>query len=131
MKPSALLVGTTLITALFLLLHVADDIARGMDTIGLHTLTAMGVFGLWLYGILVLRDRWPGYVLQLLLAILGLGVVVIHLKGAHIGQVAVSSGGVIFVWTLFVIATASFMSVLLCVHGLLTLPKRGPVAGTD
>ena len=123
MKPRDLLTGTTLINALFLTLHVADDIARGIDTIGLHSLIAMGVFGLWLYGTLVLSGRAWGYILQLLLAILGLGVVIIHLKGAHMSQIAVSSGGVVFVWALFVIGTTSFMSVLLCVHGLLTLRK--------
>ena len=126
MKPAVLLTGTTLLNALFLMLHVADDIARGMDTIGLHSLTAMLVLGLWLYGTLVLGGRRWGYVLQLLLSILGLGVVVIHLKGAHMGQIAVSSGGVLFVWVLFVIGTTSFLSVLLCLHGLLALRKGQP-----
>ncbi len=126
MKPRVLLTGTTLLTALFLTLHVADDIARGMDTIGLHSLTAMLVLGVWVYGTLVLSGRRSGYVLQLLLAILGVGVVVIHLKGAHMGQIAVSSGGVLFVWTLFVLGTTSFMSVLLCLHGLLTLRTGQP-----
>jgi hypothetical protein len=126
MKPGVLLTGTTLLTALFLTLHVADDIARGFDTIGLHTLTAILVLGLWLYGALVLSGRRWGYILQLLLSILGLGVVIIHLKGAHIGQIAVSSGGVLFVWTLFVIGTTSFLSMFLCLHGLLTLRKGQP-----
>ena len=126
MKPRVLLIGTTLLTALFLTLHVADDIARGIDTIGLHTLTPMFVLGFWLYGTLVLSGRRSGYILQLLLSILGLGVVIIHLKGAHIGQVAVSSGGVLFVWTLFVIGTTSFMSMFLCLRGLLTLRKGQP-----
>jgi hypothetical protein len=124
MKPSVLLTGTTLLNALFLTLHVADDIARGIDTIGLHSLIAMLVLGLWLYGTLVLSGRAWGYILQLLLSILGLGVVVIHLKGAHMGQIALSSGGVLFVWVLFVIGTTSFMSMLLCLHGLLTLRSR-------
>ncbi|HET7252027.1 MAG TPA: hypothetical protein VFI79_19450 [Gemmatimonadales bacterium] len=126
MKPGAVLTGTTLLTASFLTLHVADDIARGMDTIGLHSLTAMFVLGLWLYGTLGLGGRLSGYILQLLLAILGLGVVIIHLKGAHMGQIAVSSGGVLFVWTLFVIGTSSFMSMLLIVHGLVTLRNGQP-----
>lgn len=125
MKPSGLLTGTTLLLALFLLLHVADDIARGMDTIGLHSLIPMLVLGLWLYGALVLRARPWGYILQLLLSIIGLGVVMIHLKGKHMGQVAVSSGGVLFVWTLFVIGTASSLSLLLCVQGLLPV-RRAP-----
>jgi hypothetical protein len=98
MKPSVLLTGTTLLTVLFLTLHVADDIARGIDTIGLHTLPAMLVLGLWLYGTLVLGGRAWGYLLQLLFSILGLGVVIIHLRGAHMGHIAVSSGGVLFVW---------------------------------
>jgi hypothetical protein len=126
MKPSVLLTGTTLLTGFFLTLHVADDISRGMDTIGLHTLPAMLVLGLWLYGTLVLSGRLWGYILQLLLSIVGLGVVTIHLKGAHMGQIAVSSGGVLFVWVLFVIGTSSFMSMLLCLHGLLTLRKGEP-----
>ena len=126
MKPRDLLTGTTLVTSLFLTLHVADDIARGIDTIGLHTLTAILVLGLWVYGTLVLTGRPSGYILQLLLSILGLGVVIIHLKGAHMGQIAVSSGGVLFVWTLFVIGTTSFMSMLLCLHGLVTLRKGQP-----
>jgi hypothetical protein len=126
MKPRVLLTGTTLITALFLTLHVADDIARGMDTIRLYSLIAMFVLGLWLYGMLVLTGRGWGYILQFLFSILGLGVVIIHLKGAHMGQIAVSSGGVVFVWVLFVIGTASFMSMLLCLHGLLTLGKGQP-----
>lgn len=123
MKPGVLLTGTTLLTALFLTLHVADDIARGFDTIGPHTLAWVLVLGLWSYGALVLSGRRWGYILQLLLSIVGLGVVIIHLKGAHIGQIAVSSGGVLFVWTLFVLGTTSFMSILLCLHGLLTLRK--------
>ncbi len=126
MKPGVLLTGTTLLTALFLTLHVADDIARGMDTIGLHSLTAMLVLGVWVYGTLILSGRRSGYLLQLLLAILGLVVVIIHLKGAHMGQIAVSSGGVLFVWVLFVIGTTSFMSMLLCLHGLSTLRKGQP-----
>ena len=123
MKTSALLTWTTLITALSLTLHVADDIARGMDTIGPHSLIAMAVLGLWLYGTLVLSGRLWGYILQLLLSLIGLGVVIIHLRGTHMSQIAVSSGGVVFVWVLFVIGTTSFMSMLLCAHGLLTLRK--------
>src|SRR5690242_17387367 len=123
MKPRELLTAATLINALFLTLHVADDISRGIDTIGLHTLPAMLVLGLWLYGTLMLSGRRWGYILQLLLAILGLGVVIIHLRGTHMGQIAVSSGGVVFVWVLFVIGATSFLSMLLCVHGLMTLGK--------
>ncbi len=132
MKPSGLLKGTTLITALFLTIHVADDIARGIDTIGLHSLIAMLVLGLWLFGTLVLSGRLWGYVLQLLLALLGLGVVFIHLKGTHMSQIAVSSGGVLFVWVLFALGTTSFLSVLLVVQGLMssrkTVDRRSGVA---
>ena len=123
MKAGGLLTGTTLTIALFLTLHVADDIARGMDTIGLHSLIAMFVLGLWLYGALVLRGRLWGYLLQLLLAIVGVLVDIVHLKGAHMSQIAVSSGGVVFVWALFVIGTTSFMSMFLCLRGLFTLQK--------
>ena len=126
MKPGVLLTGTTLITALLLTLHVADDIALGIDTIGLHTLTAILVLGLWLYGTLLFSGRWLGYILQLLLSILGLVAVILHLKGAHMGQIAVSSGGVLFVWTLFLLGTTSFMSMILCLQGLVTLRKRQP-----
>lgn len=126
MKPGALLTATTLITAFFLTLHVADDIARGIDTIGLHSLIAMSVLGLWLYGALMLGGRLWGYILHLLLALLALGVVVIHLRGTHMGLIARSSGGVLFVWVLFVLGATSFLSMLLCLQGLLTLRKGQP-----
>lgn len=126
MKPRVLLTGTTLVSALFLTLHVADDIARGIDSIGPHTLIPILVLGLWLYGTLVLSGRRSGYILRLLFAIIGLVAVIPHLNGAHMSQIAVSSGGVLFVWGLFVLGTTSFMSLLLCVHGLLTLGKGQP-----
>jgi len=124
MKPGVLLTGTTILTGLCLTLHVADDIARGMDTIGLHSLAAILVLGLWLYGALILNGRAWGYILQLLLALMGLGIVFIHLKGAQMSQVATSSGGVLFVWILFVLGATSFLAMLLRVQGLVAL-RRG------
>jgi len=59
---------------------------------------------IWLYGTLVLGERRSAYVIMLLGSISGLGVLVIHMRGAGLvgGRIANSSGVFFWVWTLLV-----------------------------
>jgi hypothetical protein len=75
---------------------------------------------IWLYGTLVLGDRRSGYIIMLLGSITGLGVLVIHMRGAGLigGRIA-NSGGVFFwVWTLIALGVTSTFSVILSARGL-------------
>lgn len=58
MKNSVLLTITSLVSILFLILHVTDDIARGISRVGPSiNFIAFPVLALILYGALVLAER--------------------------------------------------------------------------
>src|SRR6476660_8669961 len=102
MKHSVTLTIASLLSILFATFHLTDDVIRGMEKGGLSNLVAVPILVVWLYGTLVLAGRRSGYVIILLGSLLGLGIPVVHMKGAGIGaQVARGpSGGFFFVWTL-------------------------------
>lgn len=123
MKPSAVLTITSLLSVVLFSLHVADDIARGLDTIGPSSPIGVLILGVWLCGALVLSGRRSGLIILLLGAILGLGVVVLHMNGKGISRTATSSGGIFYVWTLFTFGATSFVSLVLSVKGLWSLRR--------
>ncbi len=123
MKHKVTLTITSLLSILFFALHWADDIVRGMATGGVSGLGGVLILVVWLYGTLVLADRRSGYVIMLLGSIGGLGVLVIHMRGAGLvgGRIA-NSGGVFFwVWTLLALGVTSTFSVILSARGLWSL----------
>jgi len=124
MKPSALLTLTSLLSILFMTLHLADDIVRGMEPGTLSNLTAVPILVIWLYGTLVLAERRSGYVIILLASLLGSVVPVVHMKGAGVGgAIARSSGAFLFIWTLLALGVTAVFSVILSVRGLWSLQR--------
>jgi len=115
-KSSVLLVMTSLLSILFISLHTADDIVRGMEPGGVADLVIVPILVIWLYGALVLTERRSGHVIILLGSLLGLVVPLVHFKGAGGvagGRVAGSAGAFFFVWILIALGvTASFSLVL-------------------
>jgi hypothetical protein len=121
MKQSVLLTITSLLALLFLTLHVADDIVRGFEKGGPSNLVVVPIVVLWLYGTLVLAERRSGYVIVLLISLLGAYVPVVHFKvaGGVVGRgIATSSGALFWVWTLLAIGVCSVFSVILSAHEL-------------
>jgi hypothetical protein len=80
-------------------------------------------FSVWLCGILLLAERRAGYIIMLLGALLGLGVLVIHMRGVGLvgGRIANSSGIFFWVWTLISLGVTSSFSVILSARGLWSL----------
>jgi hypothetical protein len=102
MKHQVMLTIASLLSILFLTLHLTDDILRGMASGKVSNLVAVPILVVWLYGTLVLTERRSGYVIILLGSLLGLGVPVIHMMGNGVGvggTIAKSSGAFFFVWT--------------------------------
>jgi hypothetical protein len=58
------------------------------------------VLAVFLYGTLVLPERPSGQVIILLIGLLAAAMPVLHLRGAHYGEIAKSPGGFFFVWIL-------------------------------
>ena len=121
MKHTAMLTIASLLSILFMTFHLTDDIIRGMEKGGVSTLIAVPIFVVWLYGTLVLAKRRSGYIIILLASLLGSAVPVIHMMGKGVGvgsNIANSSGGFFFVWTLLALGVTALFSVILSVRGL-------------
>jgi hypothetical protein len=100
MKRNALLVVTSLLSILLLTLHITDDIVRGISKAEASN-TALIVLVVFLYGTLVLGERRWGYVIMLLVGLFAAAMPVIHMRGIHYPEIARSTGGFFFVWTLW------------------------------
>jgi hypothetical protein len=99
-KHNAILVVTSLLSILLLTLHITDDIVRGISRAQPSNI-ALLILVVFLYGTLVLAERRSGHVIMLLIGLFAAGMPVIHMRGAHYGDIATSTGGFFFVWTLW------------------------------
>src|SRR5205807_8218000 len=91
---------TSLLSLLLLTLHITDDIVRGISKAQPSNI-ALVVLVVFLYGTLILAERRSGYVIMLLVGLFAAGMPVIHMRAAHYGEIAKSSGGFFFIWTLW------------------------------
>jgi hypothetical protein len=125
MKQNAILVVTSVLSILLLTLHVTDDIVRGISKAESSNI-ALLVLVVFLYGTLVLAERRSGHVIMLLVGLFAAAMPVIHMRGAHYGEIARSSGGFFFVWTLWALGGLGGLTFVLSVRGLWSL--RRPTA---
>ncbi len=121
MKQNLSLTITSLLSILLMTLHLADDVVRGFANGAGVILAGVPILTLFLYGTLVLAGRRSGYVIILLESLLGLLIPVLHLTG-KLGEIAQSSGGFFFVWTLVALGLTALFSLILSVRGL--WPRR-------
>ncbi|MGO9066816.1 MAG: hypothetical protein ACLQIH_19010 [Myxococcaceae bacterium] len=128
MKHSAMLTITSLLSILFMTFHLTDDIVRGMEPGTLLDLIAVPILVVWLYGTVVLAERRSGYVIILLGSLLGSVVPVVHMRGAGVGEIAKSSGGFFFVWTLIALGVTAIFAVILSARALWSLQRGQPLA---
>ena len=123
MKHKVTLTVSSLLSILFMALHLSDDIVRGIETGGISTLGGVLILVVWLYGTLVLAERRSGYIIVLLGSIGGAAVPLIHMMGAGLvgGRIANSSGVFFWVWTLIALNVTAIFSVILSARGLWSL----------
>jgi hypothetical protein len=119
----------SLLSVVFVTLHMADDIVRGMEKGGLSSLIIVPILVIWLYGTLELSERRSGYVIILLGSLLGAVVPVVHFRGTGgvaAGEIAKSSGSLFFVWTQIALGVTAVFSVILSVRGLWKVRRGQP-----
>jgi hypothetical protein len=128
MKHTVILTITSLLTILFSMFHLADDIVRGFSPGGLTNIPVVLVWVVWVYATLVLVERRSGYVIILVMSVLASGLPVIHMTGKGVagGRIAGSSGVFFFVWTLLAVGVTGLFSVILSVRGLWSLRRGQP-----
>ena len=119
MKESVMLRIASVLSILFFMSHVADDIVRGYEEGGVSNLTAILIFVFWLYGTMVLGERRSGYVIMLLGGLFALVVPLAHMRGAGVGvRIAKTDGAFFFAWTLLAIGVTGLFSVILAARAL-------------
>src|SRR5262250_3953075 len=122
MKQTAILTTTSLLSILLLTLHITDDIVRGISKAEPSNI-ALFVLAILLYGTLVLSERRSGHVIMLLVGLFAAAMPVIHMRGAHYGEIAKSPGGFFFVWTLWALGGLGGFTLMLSVRGLWSLRR--------
>ena len=125
MKEKAIVVVTSLLSIVLLTLHVTDDIVRGISKAEPSN-TALLILAVLLYGTLVLAERRSGHVIMLLVGLFAAAMPVIHMRGAHYGEIAKSAGGFFFVWTLWALGGLGGVTVMLSARGLWGLRRGQP-----
>ena len=129
MNHDKLLTITSLLAIVLATFHLADDVVRGFEPGGLKNLSGITILFVWLCGALVLRERRWGYVILILGSLLAIVMPVTHMLGKGLGgAIAVSSGGLFFIWTLFALGVTGMFSLMLSVDGLWRLRRGQPAA---
>ena len=129
MKPNAMLVVTSLLSILLLTLHVTDDIVRGISKAQPSNI-ALLVLTVFLYGTQVLAERRLGHVIMLLVGLFAAAMPVIHMRGVHYAEIAKSTGGFFFVWTLWALGGLGGFTFILALRRLWNLRRGTAEAGT-
>ena len=123
MKQNAVLAVASLLSILLLTLHITDDIVRGISKAEPSNI-ALVVLVVFLYGTLMLFGRRSGYIIMLLVGFFAAAMPVVHMRGAHYGEIARSAGGFFFVWTLWALGGLGGLTFILSTRGLWNL-RRG------
>lgn len=112
MKPSVMLVVTSLLSILLMSLHIAEDIVLGFSPGGLLNLVGIAMLVVFLCGTLLLSHRRLGLVIVLIGSVLALAMPVLHMRGAGVG-VKRSAGAFFFIWTLYALGVTGTFGVIL------------------
>ena len=119
MKNNVALTVASLLSILFTTLHLTGDIVRGYAKGVTSDLIVIPICVIWLYGTVVLAGRRSGYIIILLMSLLGLCVPILHMRGAGVGaHLGKYSGDFFFIWTMLAIGVTALFSVILAVRGL-------------
>ena len=125
MATDRLLTVTSLLSLTFLTLHVSDDIARGISSLTFASMIAVLVAALLLYATLTGEGRRVGAVSGFLIGLFPLGMPAVHFRGAHINEIAHSSGGLLFIWTLWALGALGGTGMILSVRAFLASFRSG------
>ena len=125
MNHNKTLIISSLLSILLLTLHVTDDIVRGISKAEPSNI-ALAVLVVWLYGTLMLAERRSGHIIMLLVGLFAAGMPVIHMRGVHYPDIAASSGGFFFVWTLWALGGVGGFTFVLAARGLWSMRRGQP-----
>jgi hypothetical protein len=117
MKQNVMLTIASLLSILLLLLHLTDDIIRGVSLAGPWTLIVVPAAAVLLYGTVVLTERRSGYTVTLIVGIAAVSMPVMHLRGAGTFNI-VKPGSFFFLFTLLALGMLGGFCMILSMRGL-------------
>ena len=128
MKQSTLLTVTSLLSILFLTVHLASDFLHDPGELSLQgVLISALVLTVLLWGTLVLAERRSGHVIMLLGSFFALGMPVMHLmRASGVAGALARPDAFFFVWILLALGVTGLFSAVLSVRGLVRLQRGQP-----
>jgi len=131
MKPNVMLIVTSLLSVVRATIHLADDVVIGFEPGGVSMMTAVLIVVLWLCATLLLAERRSGYVMLLVLSLLGAAIPIVHMRGRGLhAAIATYSGGFRFVWTLLALGVTTIFAFMLSAQALWSMRSRPPGSPT-
>ena len=120
MSHKTALTTTSLLSILFLALHVTSDFIHNAGELSLQgVLIVSGFLALILYGTLILADRKSGYVIMILGGISAVGMPILHLMSERgVASALNRTSAYFFVFTLQLLGITGLFSIVLSVRGL-------------
>lgn len=106
------------------MVHLADDVIRGMFPTGILILYYALFSGLLLYGMLALAERRSGVLIMLLVSLFAIAMPFLHTRGSGVATIAKSPGGFYFVFTIMALGALGIFSFILSLRALWNLRSR-------
>jgi hypothetical protein len=123
MKPRALII-TSLITIALLPLHIAGDIALGLDRGGPGLFfVVVPVLLLVACGTLLLAERRVGQAIMFLGGLAALAMPYIHRNNGFTPAIADAPGGLLFIWALIALGVTGGLTIVLATRAMLSRPS--------
>ena len=101
------LTGASVLGILLFIVHWSQDVAFGIDRIGLQSYGGVAICLAWLSSATIFRDSRGGRVVLLLFSLLAAAMPALHLKGTRIVTIATGEGGLFYMVVLFTGAVAA------------------------
>jgi len=115
----------SLISMILIPLHVAGDIALGLDRGGSGLVYIIVPILLVLgCGTFLLAERASGYIIMFLGGLAALGMPIIHRNNAFTPSIGKAPGGVLFIWSLVALGVTGGLAMILSARGLWELRSR-------
>lgn len=113
MNERTILSAASVLGVFLFIVHWAQDVAIGIDRIGLQSYGGVAICLFWLLAATILREGKPGKVLLLLFSLFAAAMPSVHLKGTRIAEISRGEGGLLYLVVMLTLAVAAaFASVL-------------------
>jgi hypothetical protein len=108
----------SLLSIMFLMLHLSDDFVRGISPVGPWVLITLPFVGGWMYATLVVAERRSGYFVNLLGGMAALSMPILHVRREW-GPLSIAKPGTFFfIFTLLALGGLGVFSIIVSVRGL-------------